>query len=378
MMRKIILTAAIALPLAAQAQQGTFTIEGNIGKLGSPAMAYIDYMSNGAGKEDSAALVNGKFTFKGNSEGYSYARLALSHDGSGKMKAVYTGDVIYFYFGKEQIKISSADSLANAKITGSKVYDEFTAYNKFIGGTIMDLNKWANGQVAAATPEQRQDTNFMKNLNNEYRQRMKARAEKQLEFAKMHPKAYFGMVALSEGTGSPVDVKRVEPIYKAMSAELRNSDQGREMGQRIAAAKTIHVGAPAPRFVQKDVNDKTVKLDDVKGKYVLLEFWASWCGPCRAENPNLTQRYKKYKDQGFEIIAVSLDDHKDKWLEAIAKDGLPWLHVSDLKGWNNEVGRLYGIRAVPANFLLDEHRNIIAMNLRGEELNKKLTEVFGK
>ncbi|MBV7532085.1 TlpA disulfide reductase family protein [Chitinophaga sp. sic0106] len=376
-MKKIILTAAIVLPLAVQAQQGPFTITGNIGKLNSPAMAYIDYMSNGVSKEDSAVVINGKFSFSGKCEDYAHARLALSHDGSGKMKAVYTGDVIYFYYGKEQVKITSADSLSNAKITGSKTYNEFQAYNKFIGGTIMDLNKWANGQVAGATPEQRKDTNFMNNLNIEYRRRMKARADKQLDFAKANPKAYFGMVALSEGTGSPVDVKKVEPIYNAMSAALRNSDQGREMGQRITAAKTIRVGAPAPKFVQKDVNDKTVQLDDVKGKYVLLEFWASWCGPCRAENPNLTGQYKKYKEKGFEIIAVSLDDHKDKWIEAIAKDGLPWMHVSDLKGWNNEVGRLYGIRAVPANFLLDENRNIIAVNLRGEELNKKLTEVFG-
>ncbi|MBO9728525.1 MAG: AhpC/TSA family protein [Chitinophaga sp.] len=377
-MKRILILAAITLPFASMAQkQGAFTIEGHIGKLNSPAMAYIDYMSNGVGKEDSAAVINGKFTFNGTSSGYSYARMALSHDGSGKQKAVYTGDVIYFYFGKEKIKITSADSLANATFSGSKVYDEFIAYNKTIGGTIMDLNKWANAQVQAATPEQQKDTAFFAPINIEYHRRMKARANAQIEYAKTHPQSYFGMVALSEGTGTPVDVKKIEPIYNAMSESLRNSDPGKELQQRIYAAKTIHIGAPAPRFTQMDVNDKPLKLDDVKSKYLLVEFWASWCGPCRAENPNLTKQYAKYKNQGFEVVAISLDDHKDKWVEAIAKDQLPWLHTSDLKGWNNEVGRKYGIRAVPANFLLDENKNIIAINLRGEELNKKLTELFG-
>lgn len=373
----MLLLAAVALPLAGQAQQGAFTIEGHIGKLNSPAMAYIDYMSNGVGKEDSAVVINGKFTFTGLCAGYAYARLALSHDGSGKQKAVYTGDVIYFYYGKEKVKITSADSLANATISGSKVYDEFTAYNKAIGGTIMELNKWANGQVSAATPEQRKDTAFLGRINAAYRRRMKARADAQIVYAQQHPQSYFGMVALSEGAGTPVDVKKIAPIYNAMRKSLRESDQGRELGQRILAAKTIHVGAPAPKFTQQDVHGKPLKLEDIRSKYLLVEFWASWCGPCRAENPNLTRQYAKYKPQGFEVVAVSLDDHHDKWEEAIAKDQLPWLHVSDLKGWNNEVGRQYGIRAVPANFLLDENKNIIAMNLRGEELNKKLSELFG-
>ncbi|MGN7819302.1 redoxin domain-containing protein [Chitinophaga sp. 22536] len=376
-MKNILILAAISLPLASQAQKGTFRIEGNIGKLNTPAVAYIDYMSDGVGKEDSAAVTNGKFTFSGVSSGYSYARMALSHDGGGKQKAVYTGDVIYFYFGAEKIKIIAADSLANATFTGSKVYDEFQAYNAAIGGTIMDLNKWANGQVSSATPAQRQDTAFLGRINATYRKRMADRANAQIEYAKKHPDSYFGMVALSEGTGTPVDVNRIEPIFNNMSERLRMSDPGRELQQRILAAKTIYVGASAPRFTQTDINGKPLRLDDLKNKYVLVEFWASWCSPCRAENPNLTKQYAKYKNLGFEVIAVSLDDHKDKWLEAIAKDQLPWLHVSDLKGWNNEVGRQYGIRAVPANFLLDENKHIIAMNLRGEQLNKKLAELFG-
>jgi peroxiredoxin len=377
LMKKLILLAGLLTPVALFAQNGTFTLTGHIGNMNSPARAYIDYMDNGKSKEDSADLVNGTFKFKGNSTGYTYARMALSHDGGGKQKAVYTGDVIYFYFGKENITITSKDSLQNARFAGSKVYAEYTAYNKAIGGTIMDLNKAANTAFSKLTPEQQKDTAYVNVIDRSYRQAMKTRNDKQLVFAKEHPDAWFGMVALSEAAGGKVDLPKVEPIFNAMSKSLKASDMGKEMEQRIVAAKTIHTGAAAPEFVQNDVNGKPVKLADIKGKAVLVEFWASWCSPCRAENPNLTAQYQRYKDKGFEIIAISLDDHKDKWLEAIAHDKLPWVHVSDLKGWNNEVGRLYGIRAVPANFLLDADRKIIAMNLRGEELNKKLAEVFG-
>ncbi|HEY9262241.1 TlpA disulfide reductase family protein [Chitinophaga sp.] len=375
-MKKILTLAILLAPILASAQSAPFTISGKIGQLQAPAKAYIDYMDNGNSVEDSAMLVNGAFTFTGHSNGYSYARLALSHDGGGKQKAVYTGDVIYFYFGKEKVLITSKDSLDNAVFTGSKVYNEYAAYNKVIGGSIMALTKAANNAFASLTAAQQKDTVFTNRVNNDYMSSRQKRTEQQIAFAKAHPNSFFGMAALSEAAGGKVDLPLIEPIYNAMNKNLQASDAGKELAQRIAAAKNIKIGAMAPAFTQNDVNGKAVQLADLKGKPLLVEFWASWCGPCRAENPNLISQYKRYKDKGFQIIAISLDDHKDKWLEAIAKDGMPWIHVSDLKGWNNEVGRLYGIRAVPANFLLDGEGKIIAASLRGEELNKKLAEVF--
>jgi peroxiredoxin len=372
---------AFLLPAIALAQKPSFSITGHIGKLDKPAKVYLDYMDNGdnsATHEDSCVVVNGTFSFTGTVHGIVTSRISFDHTGEGKPHSIYApnSDVIYIYFSNENLVFTSADSLINAAVTGSKVYDEFQAYNKQIGGTIMELTKNVNIEFSKATPEQQKDTAFVKAVDARFRRNIAKRNEKQLEFAKNNPNSYFGLVALSEAGGAKVDVKKVEPIFKAFKPELRSTDTGKELEQRILAASTTAVGMQAPEFTQNDVNGKPISLASLKGKYVLVEFWASWCAPCRAGNPNLVKQYELYKDKGFEIISVSLDNVKDRWVDAIKKDGLPWLHVSDLKGWNNAVGRLYGVRAVPQSYLLDKDGKVIGNTLRDETLNAKLAELF--
>jgi peroxiredoxin len=373
-----LLALAFLLPAVALAQKPGFTITGQIGKLGKPAKVYLDFADDGAGREDSCVVVDGKFSFKGQVKGIATSRISFDHTGQGKPHSIYApnADVIYIYFGNENIVFKSADSLMNATVTGSKVYDEFQAYNKQIGGTIMALTKAVNDEFSSGTPAQQKDTAFMKAVDARFRRNISRRNEKQFEFAKNNPNSYFALVALSESAGTKVDVKKVEPVYKALKAEYRNTDMGKELGQRIDAAGTTAVGMQAPEFTQNNVEGKPISLSSLKGKYVLVEFWASWCVPCRAGNPNLVKQYELYKDKGFEIISVSLDNVKERWVDAIKKDGLPWLQVSDLKGWNNAVGRLYGVRAVPQSFLLDKDGKVISNTLRDETLNAKLAELF--
>lgn len=167
-------------------------------------------------------------------------------------------------------------------------------------------------------------------------------------------------------------------LDEAISPKYPNSPFVNLFHENLLKIKKLSPGAEAPEFALPNPDGKIISLSSFKGKIVLIDFWASWCGPCRAENPNVVKLYKKYKEKGFEIFGVSLDKEKDKWLEAIKKDGLTWTHVSDLKAWDTPLVKLYNFNGIPCTFLIDKEGKIIAKNLRGEELEEKLKEVLGK
>jgi peroxiredoxin len=376
---KLLLLAALA-PAIAAAQTPNFTITGKIGNLNKPAKIYLDYTSDGNGATDSAELVNGTFKFSGNISGIASSRITLSREGI-KDKEIYgtkgLGDVIYVSFGKENITINSADSLYNAKWTGSKIYNEAIAFEKQVGPTVMTVHHNANVAINRATPEQQKDTLYFKALDTQVKAFRKSRGEKILEYAKANPNSYFALQALSEAVGGySVKSEIAMPIFNNLSESLRLSYGGQGLYKLLNAHTVTALGAAAPNFTQKDVNGKPISLADYKGKFVLVEFWASWCSPCRAESPNLLKQYAAYKDKGFEILGVSVDSDKAKWLDAIKKDGLTWPQISDLKGWENEARKVYGISGVPANFLISPDGKIIGSHLIGEALNKKLAEVL--
>jgi len=376
---KFLILAALA-PAAVMAQTPNFTITGKIGNLNKPAKIYLDYTAEGSGKSDSAELVNGSFKFSGSIAGIASSRITLSREGV-RDKEIYgtkgLGDVIYVYFGKENITITSNDSLYNAKWTGSKVYNEMKAFDQQVGPTVMTVHHNANVTINRATPEQQRDTMYFKMLDKKVQAFRKSRGEKIIEFAKANPDSYFALQALAESvSGYSVKSDVVLPIFNKLSEELRLSYGGQGLYKLLNAHTVTALGAVAPNFTLKDVNGKPVSLSDYKGKLVLVEFWASWCSPCRAESPNLLKQYAAFKDKGFEILGVSVDSDKAKWLEAIKKDGLTWTQVSDLKGWDNDARKVYGISGVPANFLISREGKIIGNHLMGEELNKKLAELL--
>ena len=173
------------------------------------------------------------------------------------------------------------------------------------------------------------------------------------------------------------ELEDLEKTLNAFDTSLVHSAYSGFLNTYLATLKRTAVGQPYIPFTMADSAGNTISVSDYIGqKYLLLDFWASWCAPCREENPNLVRLYNKYNAKGFDIFGVSFDSNRDRWLKAIADDSLTWTHVSDLKGWENAAGKLYGIRSIPSNALLDTNGVIIAKNLRGEELRAKLEELF--
>jgi peroxiredoxin len=170
--------------------------------------------------------------------------------------------------------------------------------------------------------------------------------------------------------------EKTKELYEQLSIENKNSEFGKEIKRYVELNKEPKIGEQFVDFESEDQNGKLKKLSELKGKVVLLEFWASWCGPCRQENPNLVKTYENFNPKGFEIFAVSLDENKESWLKAIKEDNLNWEHVSDLKGTRNEASLIYGVNGIPDNFLIAENGEIIGRNLRGDKLNQKLKEIL--
>ena len=174
-----------------------------------------------------------------------------------------------------------------------------------------------------------------------------------------------------------LSIQTADTMYSILGKEALNTFYGQELNKMLAKLRAIEVGYMAPDFTLPDSSGKKkVTLSSFRGKYVLIDFWASWCGPCKAEIPYLKQAYTKYQTKGFEIVSVSLDDKKPNWINALNQYQMPWVHISDVKGFNSVVNELYHVPAIPKTLLLDKTGKIIAKDLRGPALEKKLEELL--
>ncbi|MCJ8208829.1 AhpC/TSA family protein [Mucilaginibacter sp. RS28] len=376
MKRKILLALCLA-PAMAWAQDGNFILKAKIGNVASPAKAYLNYRAAGKVVTDSSSVQNGEFQFKGSVAEPTRAQLVLDHQGVGLSKLGRNADVVLLYLEKGTISLAAKDSVKKAEISGSKLNEDEKRYKAMVAGP-ENAMAMVNEDYKAASEEQKKDQGFMDGLQARYNKAQEERKAIQQQFIKQNPNSYLSLLALVDMAGMDIDVPVVEPLFKSLSPVVTGNSAGQNFAKSIEASRATSVGAMAPVFTQNDVNDKPVSLADFKGKYVLLDFWASWCGPCRAENPNVLKAYHQYKDKNFTVLGVSLDrpGKKEDWLAAIKADGLEWTQVSDLKFWDNSAAKMYGIRAIPQNYLIDPTGKIIAKNLRGEALNQKLASLL--
>jgi peroxiredoxin len=378
-MKKFIVLSLVLLATAAQSQK-QYTLTGDVSKVKETvSKVYLSYYFNGVSTQDSAVVTDGKFVFKGTVAEpiLGNLRAAYKVDTSVKTKRMvsYKKDVTPIYLENSAIQLSSIDSFANATIKGSKAhleYNKLKAFTKPVSDKMEALSATYNELY------KKKDEAGMKKLDAEYDKVDAEMKAKQKEYVLANLNSPIVMYAFGNFAGYSINADEVEPLFLKIPIAVRNSTKGKEMAGKIDIAKKTGIGKPAIQFTQNDTAGIPVSLASFKGKYVLVDFWASWCGPCRQENPNVVAAFNKYSPKGFTVLGVSLDQPtgKERWMEAIHKDNLTWTQVSDLKYWKNEVAVMYGVNAIPQNYLIDDQGIIIGKDLRGDALNAKLAELF--
>lgn len=369
-MKQIIAGAALLLAGCMAQAQDKFLIKGKLSAIKQPVYVVLVYV-NGDNKvqTDSTLIKNGQFQFSGPVDGAMSGTLSMAIPGadtaSGKRKAARDAQGVFLEKGTTTV--TGTDKLATAVVKGGAAQKE----NELLQSQIGSYSKLMYHFVYEAKPKDADERKLMRDSMNTT---MATLAKIKDSFIYAHPDSYISLGLMLEKT-THLDLANFQPLYDRLSKRVLSCKRGQVLTEKLNIAIATAPGK-AIDFTQADTAGNPFTLSTLRGKYVLVDFWASWCKPCRAENPNVVKAYNEFKSKNFEIVSVSLDGNKQQWVDAIAKDGMPWIHVCDMKGWKNELALKYNISAVPQNFLIDPKGVIIAKNLRGEELGKKLKEII--
>ena len=366
-MKKISLLFCLLFTATAFSQGKGYVINGTIKQVPDNSYIYLTHKYNEATLIDSSLVKEGKFLFKGKTPEPNMYWITLKK---------IENPVLIFFVDNTSISITAqADSMGEAHIKGGATQNDYktwlqmqSKYGETRRQLIMQYNQYGkeNDQVSAKRIIDTAgvlERTYVKDIEN---------------FIKKHPQSCIGAYAIFSVTLDWPKIEEYDAMYNALSEQVKKGKFGKLAEEKVNSMKGTTVGYAAINFTLPDLDGKNVTLSSYKGKYVLVDFWASWCGPCRAENPAVAAAYQKYKAKGFDVLGVSLDQNKDKWKQAVEKDNLTWTHVSDLKGWQNEVAQKYGVTSIPFNVLLDKDGKILAKGLRGPALEAKLAEIFGE
>jgi len=366
-MKSFLFSAILVLIGIATEAKNSLRISGNITGLNS-GIARLTYIYESQPKQISVNIKNGSFFFKVNLAEPQMLVINITNNQIARE--------IIFFADNETISVyADTAHLGKAVISGSSTQKDFETYSqltKTVDEKSELLNKtgallYSSGKLT----EQTKDSLFSLHdkLDGEKKSIIAA-------FSKEHPGSAVSAWAISSFYGFDPSLEELLPAFNSLTKKNQQSLYGKQVTEIINAVKKTTVGKIAADFTATDLNGKPVSLSSYRGKFVLVDFWASWCGPCRAENPNVVNTYNKFYSSQFDILGVSLDANKLAWMKAVKNDGLEWTQLSDLQAWDSKIVKLYGLKGIPFNLLLDKKGKIIARNLRGTALEKKLREVL--
>ncbi len=349
---------ALLLPISVFAQKG-YSIKGTIKGLKDSTLVFLQTAQGNTLAQDYAK--KGTFSLVGKLDAADLYQLSFIG---------YKESVELFIDNDNIVVNGEATKLKSAAVTGSQLHADYTSFVKGFSPLSEKLGKLA-GVINAEKEGKKRDS--LINVFNSSRNKLMVYTDTYLKTKSGSAVSSFVLFQLNKLYG---DVNAVEERYNSLLPSAKNIVYAKELERMIATGKIGAVGSMAVDFTQADTASKPVSLSQFKGKYVLVDFWASWCRPCRAENPNVVTAYEVFKDKNFTVLGVSLDQQKANWVQAINADKLTWSHVSDLQYWNNAVAKMYGIQSIPANILIGPDGKIIGKDLRGEDLQQKLKELL--